>query len=179
MDVDWYYYLLIAPHRGSSPFEDQSDGVSLSVPTLINPQWTSIKLTVHSVHLLLLKVFRPGLLKCFPTCRVNCSAVFPCCLVRIITAADIIWNEGWCSSVKEAAFRFLHPAAWQQQRKAESPKTEDAGTRRNLHLMDGNWHFLLEMNEMTNSSSAYQVDYFKWMDCSSHLWCYGWRIFSA
>lgn len=43
MDVDWHYYLLIAPHSCSSPFEDQSGRVPLCAPTLINSQWTSIK----------------------------------------------------------------------------------------------------------------------------------------
>lgn len=38
MDVDWHYYLLIAPHSCSSPFEDQSVHVPLCVPTLINPE---------------------------------------------------------------------------------------------------------------------------------------------
>ena len=51
MDADWHYYLLIAPHSCSSPFEDQSGRVPLCAPTLINSQWTSIKPTVHSVHL--------------------------------------------------------------------------------------------------------------------------------
>lgn len=37
MDVDWHYYLLIAPHSSSSPFEDQSGHMPLCVPTLINP----------------------------------------------------------------------------------------------------------------------------------------------
>lgn len=35
MDVDWHYYLLIAPHSNSSSFEDQSGRVPLCVPTLI------------------------------------------------------------------------------------------------------------------------------------------------
>lgn len=51
MVADWHYYRLIAPHSGSSPFEDQSGGVPLCAPTLINPEWTSIKLTVQFVHL--------------------------------------------------------------------------------------------------------------------------------
>lgn len=59
MDVDWHYYLLIAPYSSSSPFEDQSGRVSLCVPTLIKPKWTSIKLTVHFVHLPLLTLSQP------------------------------------------------------------------------------------------------------------------------
>lgn len=55
MDADWCYYLLIAPHCGSSTFEDQSSCVRLIVPTQINPRWTSINLTVLSVHLPLLR----------------------------------------------------------------------------------------------------------------------------
>lgn len=57
MGVDWHYYLLIAPHSCSSPFEDQSVRGPLCVPTLINPEWTSIKPTVHFVHLSLLTPF--------------------------------------------------------------------------------------------------------------------------
>lgn len=38
MAADWHYYRLIAPHSGSSPFEDQSGRVPLCVPTLINPE---------------------------------------------------------------------------------------------------------------------------------------------
>lgn len=63
MDVDWHYYLLIAPHSSSSPFEDQSGRVPLCAPTLINPEWTSIKPTVHSVHLSLLTPLWPCKLK--------------------------------------------------------------------------------------------------------------------
>lgn len=62
MDADCCYYLLIAPHSCSSPFEDQSGRVPLCVPTPINPEWTSIKPTVHIVHLSLLTLFRPEML---------------------------------------------------------------------------------------------------------------------
>ena len=51
MDADRHYYLLIAPHSNSSTFEDQSSRVPLCVPTAVNPEWTSIKPTVHFVHL--------------------------------------------------------------------------------------------------------------------------------
>lgn len=37
IDADCCYYLLIAPHFGSSAFEDQSSCMRLSVPTLIKP----------------------------------------------------------------------------------------------------------------------------------------------
>lgn len=33
IESDWHYYLLIAPHSNSSPFEDQSDRVPLCADT--------------------------------------------------------------------------------------------------------------------------------------------------
>lgn len=76
MDIDWHYYRLIAPHSYSSCFEDQSARVTLCVPTLINPEWTSIKPTVHFVHLLLLTLFWAFSLNYCCTSSINCCVAF-------------------------------------------------------------------------------------------------------